>query len=605
MSDDKLNPERGVISAGYVEALKRDRDRFVALAFCAADLLLEVNAKGIVTFSAGATQSLIGKGPDKVIGQSFMSLMAEPFQALVLELIGGMTPGARLDPVSVRLNGQMGPTVPLLLMGYHLPDMPGCHFFAFRLGAVPAVDDLFEEALRDPESGLLEKEAFASIAGHQISEAGKRGEKLELTMVHTGDLSTFREKLDQESSTSLMQNLGACLQENSTAGQSAGRLDDESYGFLHHAGIDIEKITGRVEEIFRAADPEGQGIPIRTGTIDADSGGRSVTDAKRALLYTVNKFCESDGVDFDSASLSENLEKLSRETDIMLVKFRDATDKGKFEIAFQPIISLETAKIHHFEALARMNGVVSESPYKLITFGENAGIIQDFDLAMCKRVLGWLIESAVLGEKHIIAVNVSGKSVVNTAFVRALHQLLNQFASVRSRLIFEVTESAKIEDLNAASAFIQGLRNGGNLVCLDDFGAGSAALRYLHAFDMDIVKIDGQYVRTAESSDRKRAFLRAVIGMCRDLEVETIAEMVEDSKTATMLRAIGVGYGQGYFFGKPSFDIESFVKSNPPAPEKTGTIIDVSGGALRKKLAAGTETSAPGRPVGQNRAGSA
>jgi EAL domain-containing protein (putative c-di-GMP-specific phosphodiesterase class I) len=591
MTDAKSSHQSAAGVSGYVESLKRDRDRFVALAFCAADLLIEINANGIVTFSAGATQSLMGKRPEELIGLSFMSLMAEPYQALVRELISGMTPGARLDPVPVRLNGQQGPTVPLSLMGYHLPDMPGCHFFAFRLGAVPAAEALLDGATRDSESGLLEKDAFACIASHQISEAGKRGEKLALTMVHTGDLSKFRAKLDQESSTSLMQNLGACLQANSTAGQSAGRLDDNSYGFLHRAGIDIKTIIGRVEEIFQAADPRGVGIPIRTGTIGADIGGRSASDAKRALLYTVNKFCDCDGVDFDRTSLARNLEKLSRETDLMLVKFRDATDKGKFDIAFQPIVSLETYKIHHFEALARMNGVISESPYHLITFGENAGIIQDFDLAMCRRVLDWLLESSARGEKHVIAVNVSGRSVVNSAFVSALHDLLEKFSSVRSGLIFEVTESAKIDDLNAANAFIQGLRDAGNLVCLDDFGAGSAALRYLHAFDIDIVKIDGQYVRTAEGSERNRAFLRAVIGLCRDLDVETIAEMVEDDKTAIMLRATGVQYAQGYHFGKPAFDIKSFFASKPVPEERSGKIIDVSQTGTRKKLAAAGKNS--------------
>ena len=119
MTEVESNHQSGAGVSGYVESLKRDRDRFVALAFCAADLLLEINVKGIVTFSAGATQSLMGKRPEELIGLSFMSLMATPYQALVRELINGMTPGARLDPVPVRLNGQQGPTVlPLLPDGH-------------------------------------------------------------------------------------------------------------------------------------------------------------------------------------------------------------------------------------------------------------------------------------------------------------------------------------------------------------------------------------------------------------------------------------------------------------------------------------------------------
>lgn len=581
MTSAHSKPEAATGVSGYVESLKRDRDRFVALAFCAADLLLEINAKGAITFGAGATQSLVGKPPEQLVGTSFLDLIAAPDRPLIRELMGNMTPGARLDPVPVRLAGSRGPTVPMSLMGYHLPDMPGCHFFAFRLGASPAAVDILDEAPRDPDSGLLEKDAFARVASRQISEAGKRGEKLELTMVHTGDLSSMREKLDQESAHSLMQNLGACLQAGSTAGQSAGRLDDESYGFVHQAGTDVGKITERVEAIFRAADPEGKGISIRAGTIDADIANRSESDARRALLYTVNRFCESGGMDFEQASLSQNLEKMSREATVMLARFREVTDKGQFDIAFQPIVSLEDRRIHHFEALARMNGKIGESPYKLIVFGENTGIIHDFDLAMCARVLGWLSATAARGEDHVVAVNVSGRSAVNSAFVTALHDLLGRFSAVRSRLVFELTESAKIDDLNGASAFIQGLRNGGNLVCLDDFGAGSAALRYLHSFDVDIVKIDGHYARKAEQTERNRAFLRAVASMCRDLNVQTVVEMIEDEKTANLLRACGVEYGQGYLFGKPSFDITDFL--GPSQNNAEGKIIDVSDRSRTRK----------------------
>ena len=88
MTDSNAPRENVTGVSGYVESLKRDRDRFVALAFCAADLLLEINAKGAITFSAGATQSLVGKPPEGLIGAPFMALIAEPDRPLVRELIG-------------------------------------------------------------------------------------------------------------------------------------------------------------------------------------------------------------------------------------------------------------------------------------------------------------------------------------------------------------------------------------------------------------------------------------------------------------------------------------------------------------------------------------
>jgi len=571
--------EDNAATPDYVDSLKRDRDRFVALAFCAADLLLEVDADGKVAFSAGATQSLLGRPPEALIGSSFEHLLVESSRSLIQELMASMPLGARIEPVPVRLNGDDGPTVALSLTGYHLPDMSGRYFFALRLSGSPTTDDLYAAAPRDRESGLPEKDAFALIASRHIEEASRRGERLELTMVHTENLQALRARLDRESAASMMQTLGSFLQANAAAGQAAGRLDENSYGFLHRSGIDIDRITGRVEEIFREADSEGVGIAVSSGTVDADI---DEDDARRALLYIVNRFCESEGAGLEVNSLSDGLKVLSRETDILLTRFRDATDRGNFEVAYQPIVSLDTRALHHFEALARINGKIDDSPYPLIVFGENTGIIHDFDMAMCRRVLEELAASADRDETHVVAVNVSGHSIVNRTFVAELHDLLNRFSAVRSRVVFEVTESAKIEELHVANAFIQGLRKAGHAVCLDDFGAGSAALRYLHAFDMDYVKIDGAYVRTVDSTPRNRAFLRAVIGMCNDLEIDTIAEMVEDENTVSMLRSAGVGFGQGYLFGKPAFDTANFM---PPVQARTGAIIDVPDRGLRRRLA--------------------
>lgn len=544
--------------SGYVETLKRERDRFVALAFCAADLLLEVGADNKITFAAGASHSLLGSGPEALVGKPLLELVVREDVPLISELLKGMAPGSRLDPIPVKLIGVKGPTVPLSLMGYHLPDLPGHHFFAIRLGSPAAAGEAPGDASRDPESGLLEKEAFAEFASQQIREAGERGETLKLTMVHTGDLSDLRARMDAEHAENAIRNMGACLQANAAGGQAAGQLEDGAYGFLHKPGLDVEKITDRVQEIFKAADPTGEGISVNSGTVDAGGNNMTEADSVRVLLYTVNQFCESGGENFEMESLTDNLKSMTRETTEKLAKFKIIAEQSRFDIAFQPIVSLDNRAIHHFEALARFGKRLDRSPYDLITFAENTGVISDFDLAMARRVLEWLVTQNANGSKHVVAVNVSGQSIANTGFVAALHDLLQKFDAIRSQLMFEITESARIDDLDAANRFIQGLRQAGHEVCLDDFGAGAAALRYLHALEIDVVKIDGQYVRNAMEKQRNQSFLKAVAGLCHDLGISTIAEMIEDEPCAKMLQGCGVQFGQGYMFGKPAFDISEF-----------------------------------------------
>ena len=114
--------------------------------------------------------------------------------------------------------------------------------------------------------------------------------------------------------------------------------------------------------------------------------------------------------------------------------------------------------------------------------------------------------------------------------------------------MFEITESARILDLEHANEVIQDLRKRGFHVCLDDFGAGEAAFDYLRELDVDFVKIDGKYVKDAASNSRDKAFLIAMSGLCHDLGITTIAEGIENEEILDFLRGCGITYGQGYVF---------------------------------------------------------
>jgi len=161
------------------------------------------------------------------------------------------------------------------------------------------------DAVCDPETGLLEKEAFASLASRQIREAEERGKTLKLTMVHTADFDELRARTDAEHAENALRTMGAYLQANAAGGQAAGHLDDGAFRFLHKPGLDVEKIKSRLEEIFVAADPTGKGIALNSGTVEADVGSMSDSDSVRVLLYTVNKFCESSSGGFKSSMKSK------------------------------------------------------------------------------------------------------------------------------------------------------------------------------------------------------------------------------------------------------------------------------------------------------------
>jgi len=157
-----------------------------------------------------------------------------------------------------------------------------------------------------------------------------------------------------------------------------------------------------------------------------------------------------------------------------------------------------------------------------------------------------------------IAVNISGQSVASEWYVNALHNLMTENVWAKGKMVFEITESAKMEDLESANNFIQRLRKDGYPVCLDDFGAGAASFGYLMRLEVDVVKIDGPVVKDAQKARRGKALFESMATLCKNLGIETIAEMVDDQQGLDFGRKCGIDYAQGYLFGKPNANTKSF-----------------------------------------------
>jgi EAL domain-containing protein (putative c-di-GMP-specific phosphodiesterase class I)/GGDEF domain-containing protein len=550
-----------------LDAMRQERDRFVALAFCAADMLLETDGDQKIAFAAGATKALTGRVPRELIGTRLRDLLAPSDRIFLDELMRTLRPGARLDPVNAHLAGPDGTTPPLSLAGYRLPDMPGRHFFALRLTAGTISPELARTLTQDPTTGLYDRDSFAKVAARRVKAAEGGAEPLKVTLLRMDKMDELRQRLDEEANQSLAATIGAALRASSEGGDSAGQLDDNSYGIVHKANVDVEGVRHQVETFAREADPTGVGISISLGTMNANSFGMTEADALRALQYSLEQFC-AEGATPVAGTLTEGLENLARDTANRMAGLRKIIAEDRFAIAFQPVVDIKTRKVNHYEALVRFDAEgKSGSPYEMIVFAEATGLICDFDLAMCKKLLTWMSSPAAAAQRDLhVAANLSGRSLANVSFVNSLHELLNAFPAERSRLLFEITESARIADLDLANRFIQGLRKAGHQVCLDDFGAGAAAFQYLRALEVDVVKIDGQYLRGAIDNDKTRAFLKAMAGLCRDLEVEMIAEMVEDQRYLPLLDECGIRYGQGYLFGKPQTDIAAFKRPDRPEP---------------------------------------
>src|SRR5690554_2167272 len=148
-------------------------------------------------------------------------------------------------------------------------------------------------------------------------------------------------------------------------------------------------------------------------------------------------------------------------------------------------------------------------------------------------------------------VNLSGRSLSDDSFMLELESILRHNRSLASKICFEITETAAVSNLHYTADFIKEMKRLGCRFALDDFGTGMSSYAYLQKLPVDYVKIDGIFVRDIATNLTNYAMVRSINELCHFLDLETIAEYVEDLEVMDILREIQVDFAQGYGIAKP------------------------------------------------------
>ena len=530
--------------AANKDDLGRSSDVYVAFAFAAADVLMELGANGEILFAVGAAMALVGRGARALTGQTLQSIIVPADHAAISQAIAQMGRGERVRNAMVRVGMPDGRAMQLALSGYRHPANPDRLLVALgHPGGLPVPNDDHRVA----GTGLLDKDAFQAMATHLL-ENGSPDEPYQLTLV---ELPETPPDIDANASAAFAAELGARLRSLSVGGDAVGQLDDNKFGVLHSAAVSTESITESVSKAAQTVLPDAPPIAAKVATLVLDVADIPPEEAARALTYTLNRFARESEAGGNLATLMQDLQPRLSATVKQMNEVRETVSSGDFDLMFQPIVDLWTNVVHHFECLVRFKGNDNQSPYETVSFAEDVGMVGMLDMALLERAIKTMRSGVANTESLRFAVNLSGRSLSDPVIVKRLMEILTGTGELRKRLVFEMTESAEVHDLKAVNDVIQGIRKLGHEVCLDDFGAGNAAFHYLRALKVDNVKIDGSYIKDAMRNNENVSFIKAIVGLCSELGVTTTAEYVEDQETANLLKLLKVRFGQGWYFGKP------------------------------------------------------
>ncbi len=284
---------------------------------------------------------------------------------------------------------------------------------------------------------------------------------------------------------------------------------------------------------------------------EINSNAEEIKDILNMLLSSQNGSSQNGEYYYREYNLIDyDLEDIKK-SNIQLNLLRQALAKKTMIFAYQPIIDRLTMKIHYYECLLRIpnenNNYISVGP--IIPIAENKGLIFVID----QIVLEMTIQELVKNPELILTVNISNMGTTDEALWELAENLLQTY-DVHGRLIIEITETSFNENYEKITLFINKLRKFGCKFALDDFGSGFTSFKQLQNLPIDIIKIDGKYVRNIISDVQSQYFVEKLIKISDDLGIKTVAEFVENGEIAQFLINLKVGGMQGNFFSEATFD---------------------------------------------------
>ena len=431
------------------------------------------------------------------------------------------------------------------------------HDVSFALAYIDKEEKLAYLAWHDPVTGLGNRALLHERLNAALEAARDAATRIAVLVWDVKRFSTVNDSLGREGGDALLRALARRLGRLWPELTDMARLSADKFAGLVTAGASASHIAYLLE---RSAAAIGEPYAIRGNDVAVDIAAGVAfypddgTDAEAVLANAeaALKQAKARGERFllyEPAMNARPGERLSLEG-----KLRRALERGQFVLHYEPKVDLVSGRVRGYEALIRWNdperGLVP--PQSFVPVLEETGLILD--------VGHWAIETAIAHWKtlaargrasHRIAVNVSALQLRRKDFVESVAAVLAPCEGGAHGLDLEITESLLMHDIETNVRKLEALKEMGVNIAIDDFGTGYSSLSYLARLPADALKIDCEFIRTMTQKPQSMTIVSTIVSLAHTLHMQVIAEGVETSGQANLLRDLRCDQAQGYFFSKP------------------------------------------------------
>ena len=416
-------------------------------------------------------------------------------------------------------------------------------------------------AKHDPLTGLVNRAEFETRLRSVLSKSHEENRVHALLFIDLDQFKLVNDACGHTAGDQLLQQVSKLLGESIRSRDTLARLGGDEFAVIleycspEQAGRVAEQICHRMDDFRFVHDGRRFRIGASIGLVPVDSRWNTIA----ALMQAADTSC------YAAKEAGRNRVHTWFDTDLAMrarhgemqwaARLEQAFDEDRFVLYAQRIDALH-GNSHglHLEVLIRMlddNGDLIQ-PAAFLPAAERFHLISRIDRFVLDRVIHNLTSLKSLVGLDMLCVNLSGQSIGDRAFHKyAIDVLTKAGSAICSRVCLEITETAAVTNIADASVFIDQTRALGVRIALDDFGAGASSFGYLKNLKVDILKIDGQFIRDLIEDPLDAAAVSCFVEVARVINVQTVAEFVESTAVFVRVRELGIDFAQGYLMHKP------------------------------------------------------
>ncbi len=426
---------------------------------------------------------------------------------------------------------------------------------------------LKHQASHDALTGLVNRREFESRLEALLASSREKGGEHVLCYLDLDQFKIINDTCGHVAGDELLRQLAGVLNERMRRSDTLARLGGDEFGILM-TSCSLED-GYRISEKIRAAIEDFRfhwqrmsfdvGVSIGVVPVNASSGGMA------DLLSAADTACyaaKDEGRNRVHVATPEDHELERRRGEMQMVsRINDALEEDRFQLFVQPIVPLasvdgvtETGPTS-YEVLLRMREPSGRivPPGAFLPAAERYSLGPKIDTWVVSSALQWLSRNPEAYERMgALSINLSGASLDRHGVLERIIQEFQRTEVPPERICFEVTETAAVANLSSAIRFINALKGLGCQFALDDFGSGLSSFAYLKSLPVDVLKIDGVFVKDMLDDPIDRAMVKSINEMAHVMGKKTVAEFVENDALIDVLIALGVDYAQGYAVGHPT-----------------------------------------------------